>query len=477
MVKKLLYLLVIMLTISITTFAKNFNVTKGRQDAVNRFYNYWVKNRIPYQFDGVHDCGGLVKDVYRAGNITFKQGPASNGRNSQGMFNSTTRKIGKGEINQLKPGDALFFTRSGAGGGIGHTGIVLENPSKKCNGGVLMGHTSSKKKPPHTKCLDPNDKTFAGAISYAEMVRLNGYTPVDDNGQVITPDGSTIIGNSTQPSNPANLSGTYEISWDAMAAEYKDMIFQGLGNVMDGFLTLLSLLTAIQIMMITIPYMIGDETVNLLNEVTVIGIKFSFYAYIIKNYESIINMMYNIFSGIGSIFLKDDKLHTLDELFAVSMKEAIKVMKLIEQYHFDALKILIPGSNAFDITFWKVITLIIILLMIGYFSARLVFELIAVINQYYLSFGLSFVFFSLGTNEVTQPFAKRPLKTLLGAGLRVTVTIIFASIIFGILQKANFGDVTLDTVKFETMFAFITSGLVMAFLMNKTTYAVDRLNS
>ena len=115
--------------------------------------------------------------------------------------------------------------------------------------------------------------------------------------------------------------------------------------------------------------------------------------------------------------------------------------------------------------------------MIVYFSARLVFELIAVINQFYLSFGLSFIYFSLGTNELTQEFARRPLRTLLGAGFRVTITIIFATLIFGILQKANFGNVTLDTVKFETMFAFVTSGLVMAFLMNKTTYIADRLNS
>ena len=234
--KRLLCLLFIILTIPIITFAKDFNVTKGRQDAVNRFYNYWVRNRIPYQFDGVHDCGGLVKDVYKAGNITFKQGAAANGRNSQGMFNATNIKIGRGQTNLLKPGDALFFNRTGANGGIGHVGIVLENPSKKCNGGILMGHTSSKNKPPHTKCFNPNDKTFAGAISYAEMVRLNGYTPVDDNGQVITPDGNTVTGDSTgtDVSTRGFTNETYIVDWEKMAQKFLDTISLGTDKVLGG---------------------------------------------------------------------------------------------------------------------------------------------------------------------------------------------------------------------------------------------------
>ncbi len=58
----MLYILITII-ISTVSFAKDFNVTKGRQDAVNRFYDYWVKNKIPYRFDGVNDCGGLVKDV------------------------------------------------------------------------------------------------------------------------------------------------------------------------------------------------------------------------------------------------------------------------------------------------------------------------------------------------------------------------------------------------------------------------------
>lgn len=468
-------LLFILGIISYSANKGNYSVSKYRQDVLNYAMAQVGK---PYSQTALRmtthfDCSSYVDRASQAAGMN-----SVTGKDTRKWANSTAsmraganpKKIPK---DQIKAGDAILFN--------GHVVYALGTP-KGCHVDVV--HASNSKPYPRGGVkvsknynICTNHGGYVGVITAEQVLINNGYTPVDDNGQVsVPPAGSSVGAGSTQPSNPANLSGTYEISWDAMAAEYKDMIFQGLGNIMDGFLTLLSLLTAIQIMMITIPYMIGDETVNLLNEVTVIGIKFSFYAYIIKNYESIINIMYNIFSGIGSIFLKDNKLHTLDELFAVSMKEAIKVMKLIEQYHFDVLKILIPGSNIFDMTFWKVITLIIILLMIGYFSARLVFELIAVINQYYLSFGLSFIFFSLGTNEVTQPFAKRPLKTLLGAGLRITVTIIFASMIFGILQKANFGDVTLDTVKFETMFAFITSGLVMAFLMNKTTYAVDRLN-
>ena len=472
--KKLIFsLLFIFEIISYSASKGNYSVNKYRQDVINyAMAQVGKKYSQDYRMNpNTYDCSSLVDRASQAAGMNSVTGKDTRNwsNTTQSMrSNGRPKKIPK---EQIKAGDAILFN--------GHVVYALGTPNG-CYVDVV--HASNSRPYPRGGVkvsknynICTNHGGYIGVISAEQVLINNGYTPVDNNGQIIIPPtgGSALP---TRTITPANLNDTYEISWDAMATEYKRMIFEGLETIMDGFLTLLSLLTVIQIMMIVTPYMFGNETNNLFNEVTAIGVKFSFYAYIIKNYESIINMMYGIFSGIGSIFLKNNKLHTLDELFALSMKEVMKIMKLIEQYHFDVLKILIPGSNIFDITFWKVIVLVIIMLMIGYFSAKLVFELIAVINQFYLSFGLSFIYFCLGTNELTQEFARRPLRTLLGSGLRITITIIFASLVFGILQKANFGDVTLDTVKFETMFTFVTSGLIMAFLMNKTTYIADRLN-
>ena len=206
-------------------------------------------------------------------------------------------------------------------------------------------------------------------------------------------------------------------------------------------------------------------------------IKYCFYAFLLKNYATVITMMYKIFTGIGSMFVNNNHISTLDELFAVSTKESLTVLKLIDQYHFNFIKILIPGSNLFDITFWKVVILILVVIMIWYFAVRIIFEMKIVFIQFFLGIGLSYIMFSLATNDVTMEMGRRPLRTMIGAGLRVTVTFLFASLVFGTLEKAGFGDVTLDTVRIETMFIFIASGLLMAFLMNRISKIADSLNS
>ena len=103
--------------------------------------------------------------------------------------------------------------------------------------------------------------------------------------------------------------------------------------------------------------------------------------------------------------------------------------------------------------------------------------MMTVFIQFFLGTGLSYIMFSLATNDVTREMGKRPLRTIIGVGLRVTVIVLFASLVFGILEKSGFGEVTLDTVRFETMFIFIASGLLMAFLMNRISKIADNLNS
>ena len=402
-------------------------------------------------------------------------GSAANGRYTQSIWNSNTKKILPGQENLLKPGDAVFFYRSGAKG-IGHTGIVVENPSAACGGGPMIIDTNSPKHPPRKKCLKDH-KGYQGAISLDEIIRANGHIPVNQNGQVIAPVGvPTGSTGGTWTGNPANLDETYEVSWDEMLENYENMIFEGLDKTLNGLLILLTLLTVIQLLKGAVPYLIG-ASVNIYKDFVAVLIKYCFYAFLLKNYATVITMMYKIFTGIGSMFVNNNHISTLDELFAVSTKESLTVLKLIDQYHFNFIKILIPGSNLFDITFWKVVRLILVVIMIWYFAVRIIFEMKIVFIQFFLGIGLSYIMFSLATNDVTMEMGRRPLRTMIGAGLRVTVTFLFASLVFGTLEKAGFGDVTLDTVRIETMFIFIASGLLMAFLMNRISKIADSLNS
>ena len=467
---------IIFILINIIIFSANIDSAGARQKAVNEAQR-WVDQKIPYRW-GVTDCSHLVSSCYGKAGLNMPTGSSPNGRYTQSIWNSNTKKILPGQENLLKPGDTVFFYRSGAKG-IGHTGIVVENPSAACGGGPMIIDTNSPKNPPRKKCLKDH-KGYQGAISFDEIIRANGHTPVNQNGQVISPvgvpTGSVGSAGGTWTGNPANLDETYEVSWDGMLEDYENMIFEGLDKSLDGLLILLTLLTVIQLLKAAIPYLI-EGSVNIYKDFITVLIKYCFYAFLLKNYATVITMMYKIFTGIGAIFVDNNHVSTLDELFAVSTKESLTVFKLIDQYHFDFIKILIPGSNLFDITFWKVVILILVVIMIWYFAIRIVFEMMTVFIQFFLGFGLSYIMFSLATNDVTREMGKRPLRTMIGAGLRVTMTVLFSSVVFGILEKAGFGDVTLDTVRIETMFIFIASGLLMAFLMNRISKIADSLNS
>lgn len=186
--KKLFVL--IFLLFSIPLISKQVDSTKARQAAVNEAYR-WKNQGIIYRW-GQTDCSHLVLAGYKAAGVNFKTGSAANGRLSQTMFNGIPNKIAPGQENLLKPGDAVFFNRNnrGANGGVGHVGMVVENPSNQCGGGPLVLDTYQSKKPPRTKCLKDH-KGYVGGISMDDMIRANGDTPVNENGQIITPVGST----------------------------------------------------------------------------------------------------------------------------------------------------------------------------------------------------------------------------------------------------------------------------------------------
>lgn len=477
--KKIIIILFFILNIIIFS-EKTCNDTDFRQSMIN-YANSQVGK--PYSMTGPRvgptsfDCSGLMSASIKAGGMTSISGKLSDfGTTASGLVKSSGTLMSKNDFSNLKPGDIVHFSAY-TRGTTGHVGIVVANLG---NGKVEMVDARGRKYGVQRRVKDLKaDSHYLGATSATQILKNNGCTNIiNSSGQVVIPPVGSSIGSvgGTWTGNPANLEETYEVSWDEMLEDYENMIFEGLDKSLDGLLILLTLLTVIQLLKGAIPYLI-EGSVNIYKDFVAVLIKYCFYAFLLKNYATVITMMYKIFTGIGSIFVNNNHISTLDELFAVSTKESLTVLKLIDQYHFDFIKILIPGSNLFDITFWKVVILILVVIMIWYFAVRIIFEMKIVFIQFFLGIGLSYIMFSLATNDVTMELGRRPLRTMIGAGLRVTVTFLFASLVFGTLEKARFGEVTLDTVRIETMFIFIASGLLMAFLMNRISKIADSLNS
>ncbi len=476
MKRVMLLLLIIVDVLSFSAGKGNYDEAKYRSDVLARASSMigWKYSNDKRMQAGHADCSSLVG---RASHQAGMSGGVTGNSNSSWVTNTDgmAHMVKKVDYSQIKPGDILQFGKvPGKYKGYGHVGYVFENLG---NGKFKMLHAGNPVKVSTIDVRTFRSGSYRGVITATDVLIANGYTPVNQNGQVIAPVGvPTGSTGGAWTGNPANLDETYEVSWDEILENYENMIFEGLDKTLNGLLILLTLLTVIQLLKGAVPYLIGTS-VNIYKDFVAVLIKYCFYTFLLKNYATVITMMYKIFTGIGSMFVNNNHISTLDELFAVSTKESLTVLKLIDQYHFDFIKILIPGSNLFDITFWKVVILILVVIMIWYFAVRIIFEMMTVFIQFFLGTGLSYIMFSLATNDVTREMGKRPLRTIIGAGLRVTVIVLFASLVFGILEKSGFGEVTLDTVRFETMFIFIASGLLMAFLMNRISKIADNLNS
>lgn len=463
----------LLLIINILIFAnkKTYDEAKYRQDVLKYSLAQVGKKYSQANRMGANsfDCSSLVDRASQYAGMNSVTG--ANTKKWSGTTATMKKSVKRGNINNLKAGDVLYFN--------GHVGYVVENYG---NGKVKMVHAANKRKGVVVETISLTSgyygRNYVGSISATDVLINNGYTPVNSNGEIIIPPaGETIsadvMGNI---STELDLEEKYEVSWDEMVESYKNMIFEGLNKIMEGLLVLLTLLTILQIMMLTLFHLTQDN-MGIINEIIALSIKYIFFFFVISNYEMIIYTMYDIFAGIGSLFLKNNEIKSLDQLFSVGMKEITKILSLINQYEFNIIKLIVPGYQILDKNLYKVFMLVCVLIMTLYFTIKIIFELMVTTIQYYLSFGLSFIYFSLTTNDITKHIGRRPLKTLIGSGLRVVVTIMFSALIYGILDKAGFGEVTLETVRLEAMLIFITSSAVLGYLMNKTNNIIYLLNS
>ena len=466
--KKIIFIYFIL---SVLIFPKQVDSTKARQAAVDEAYR-WKNQGIIYRW-GQTDCSHLVLAGFNKAGVKFKTGSASNGRFSQSMYNGIPNKITRGQENLLKPGDAVFFTRNsrGANGGVGHVGMVVENPSKQCGGGPLILDTYRTGKTPRTKCLK-NHKGFIGGISMDDMIRANGDTPVNQDGTIVPPIGSSTetdnLGNS---SSKASTKSSLMVDWDAMQTEIVEMVNEGIKKMTPGLLVLLSVLTVLEFMWILFGYIVKNSIENVWMSLIRIAVRFSVLAYLISNAASVIDMGYKVFSGIGSYFInKGEESVTLNSIWAIANREAGKILKIMNDANLDFLSLVNPFSDKkmFFEGLGKWLLLLGVLILIYYFVIRILFEIMMAVVQYRLALGLSWLFLPFDVNSITKrDLGNKALTTFFLTGTKIVVIMAMTSIVFKNLEAAGFGEVTFQELKYETIFLFITVGMVMAFIMNK----------
>ena len=257
------------------------------------------------------------------------------------------------------------------------------------------------------------------------------------------------------------------VDWDTIQNDFVQMIDEGLGKLTPGLLVLLSVLTVLEIMWVLYGYIAKNSIENIWLSLIRIAIRFSVLAYFIPNAIKLIDMGYEIFSGIGSYFMGNSGTVTLNGIWAVAGREAAKVLKIIGESNFNFWN-LVTNQQLFFEELAKIVLLFGIILLIYYFVIRILFHMLMAVLQFRMALGLSWIFLPFDVNSITKrDLGNKALTTFFLAGTKIVVVMAMSGIIFKNLDTTSFGEITFKELEFQSIFLYITVGMVMAFVMNK----------
>ena len=176
------------LAISIFGFSKKtYNETKFRQKLID-----WASSKVGAAYslenrwgENTYDCSSFIsRGLRETGMISVSGKKSDYGTTARGLYNNSGQKIGKNDYKSLKPGDIVHFSPV-ISTTTGHVGIVIRNlgmgrveiiDARGTVFGVVRRVTNLSK-----------NKRYLGATSAAQILRNNGYTPVNQNGIIIIP--------------------------------------------------------------------------------------------------------------------------------------------------------------------------------------------------------------------------------------------------------------------------------------------------
>ena len=443
------YICFIFFLLSFFSFSKNIDSAQSRQTALQEMER-WFVNKTPYKW-GETDCSHYVQAGMSKAGLKLPTGAAHNGRYTQSIWNSDTKKIPAGSTNLLKPGDLVFFNRSNANG-IGHVGMVFENPSAQCGGGPLIIDTYTSKKPPRKMCLSQHTG-YVGAISHDEIIRANGHTPVNTDGTVITPEGITgdlgaggMIG--------YNKDFTRNISFDDIAIMFQEYIIAGVMSLIGTLIPLLTIIFLIDFAIFGInSYLVGME--NFFKELILRFLKFMFFAYVVKNAIDLMQMVYEVFlEAAKTLSGVKPSIDAIVDLYINTNKELFDSMM---NYQFNVFDMMNSATMIF--------MLLVIVIAIAIAYLQICYEIFSTTIIFFIAVGMSLALFPLKVAKFSEKYGTNPLSTAFSCGIKLIVTLIMVGVAQGLLEKVVIKENMVKDMDFLQLFTILAYSLIVCFLV------------
>lgn len=429
--KKIIFLLVFFTTGTLLFANKGtYDETKYRNDLLAAA-NSWIGT--PYVYGGGSrsgvDCSHFTWETSKSAGM--------NGLTGKGYATTENlRNSGLGKnisYNDLKPGDTILM--SAGRSGVGHVMIVNKVLG---NGKVEVIDAHGKpinKVSVRTINFPPN--RYAGVITATDTLIANGYTPVNQNGQVITPPpgspAGSAAGSSGQDDSQRAKKSDYVIDLNAALRKYVDKFNQG-GRIIGPSL----------IVILTFAMLIGsvyelakNRTANLEAIITDFAFelfKFVFFVILINNFWIINNVALSMCFKVAEAF--GSKLSSYYVLNEIAGYYAQNVGVLIAEFArqstgFEAIKNLVTFNMA---VYVLLISLIIYTTLI---FTYIIFQVTAAVMTYIIGTNYALILLPAFFNRYAGQYVPNPFSIFFKCVAKLFFTIIIVAINLGILEELS----------------------------------------
>lgn len=179
---------ILFLVIGMFCFPKNtYDETKFRQDIIN-----WASSKLGAEYsmenrwgENTYDCSSFIsRGLRETGMVSISGKKSDYGTTARGLYKSSGKKIEITDYESLKPGDIVHFSPL-VSTTTGHVGIVVRNLG---NGKVEMIDARGTIFGVVRRVKDlSKSKRYLGATSATQILKNNGYNPVNQDGVLIIP--------------------------------------------------------------------------------------------------------------------------------------------------------------------------------------------------------------------------------------------------------------------------------------------------
>ena len=456
--------LILFIVFSFFSFSnQTYDDTKFRQDLVN-----WANSKIGQSYsmnnrwgETTFDCSSFISRGLGATGMTSISGKKGDyGTTANGLYRASGQIVKGQGTNGLKAGDIAHFSLYSSGT-TGHVGIITEIIDS-CR--VRMTHASNSKPYPKGGVKSDiknlcSDSHYIGATSATQVLINNGYTPVNADGTVVAPAGSTVPG---QEGRMQNFEKNYKrsISFDEIASQYQAIVKERVTYLAKALVPIVSLLFAIDLVVFGIRSYFGSST-NFIKDFILRCAKFSFFIYVIKNVSEMMNMIYKMFHDIA-FSLSGVETASVDSIVDMYIEVTKNLFGSLMTFNF-AMNMIFNGGQAIGFALFVII--IAIALGVGYF--QLCFEMFSVSIQFFLAVGLSLTLFPLKVAKITEKYGTDPLSSALVCGTRMIITLVMCGVAMQLLEKTKITGEALKTMDYVQLSTIMIYTLVICFLVKK----------